>query len=145
MVWVRLWPMTLNANVNANTNAIRSVNAKGNTNAYSNADTNANRIDKVNKNPKTIVTENTNCKLQNGIQKKMHGECEILKQMKMLFLETKLWKRRVLTVCHIVCSSWTSFCPVSAKPNARKRWNRGSDPARSFHMDNRARSRTELP
>ena len=52
MVWVRLWPMTLNANVNANTNANRSVNAKGNTNAYSNADTNANRIDKVNKNPK---------------------------------------------------------------------------------------------
>ena len=75
----------------------------------------------------------------------MHGECEILKQMKMLFLETKLWKRRVLTVCHIVCSSWTSFCPVSAKPNARKRWNRGSDRARSFHMDNRASSRTELP
>ena len=34
---------------------------------------------------------------------------------------------------------------MSAKPNARKRWNRGSDPARSFHMDNRASSRTELP
>ena len=36
MVWVRLclWPVTLNANVNANTNANGSVNAKGNTNAY---------------------------------------------------------------------------------------------------------------